>query len=421
MKAPPRRLLRARLQLMLRHPYLSSAVVRLPFCDASEFDWCQTAATDGYHIFYDRSFFEQLSESETLFVFAHELLHVVLGHGDRRGEREPERWNIATDLAINRMLVELEFVAPTGVLLDSTFDGLTAEQIYDRLSGPVEKLLEGLRLGRKGDASLGHRRSRRNDANANHAARRQWTRFDAHLDPADPRLQACADVQPISDQERRAIQRRLVRDIAARRAGSEPGMLEDEILAASKSQVPWQTILSRFITGLRRSDYRLFPFNRKHLWRGLYLPSVGVPGPEHLVIAVDTSGSMGVDDLERVMVELDVLRSQTECVLTVVQFDVKIQRVDRFDAWEPASPGFAPGESPGGRARWRGRGGTDIKAPFEWLERDETTPADAIIVMTDGYGDMPDHAPQIPTLWISMPGSNVEYPFGSVIQLENAS
>ena len=408
----PSILLRARLQLMLRHPYLATAVVQLPFCDATQFGWCRTMATDGHHIFFNRRFCEQLSEVETTFVITHELLHVVLGHRDRKGDRDHGRWNVAADYAINIMLSDLGFEMPAEGLISTDFRGMTAEQIYDGMSAHDAKRFAPERFNEAAVANGGL------DGNAV-PSERGWRSFDGHLDPDDPRIQAVEGVEPVSAQERAIIRVRLVRDIKSRQAGRFPGTFMEEIKAAAEAEVPWTVLLSRFVDGIRRDDYRLFPFNRKHLWRGLYLPAMGVPGPEHLIIAVDTSVSMGHDELGRVMAELDVLRSQTECLLTVVQFDVDIQRVDRFEAWEPVVPGQSTGSDGGRGGRWHGRGGTDIRAPFSWLNRQETEEADAIIVMTDGYGSMPEHEPRIPTLWIAMPESNVEFPFGSVIRLRN--
>ena len=412
---------------MLHHPYLATAIVQLPFCDATEFQWCSTMATDGHHIFFDRDFCEQISEADTVFVIAHELLHVVLGHVDRKGSRDHQLWNVATDLAINLMLSDLQFTMASGGLFNERWRGFTAEQIYESMPKSEAEMLAPWRFegeecattssGTQGDPSELSLSDRFGMPRQDQLQARGWSSFDDHLNPEDPRVQVVPGVQPVSKQERAIMRTRLAREMTARMAGRLAGAFADELEAASKSEVPWSVLLSHFVSGIRQSDYRMYPFNRKHLWRGLYLPSVGVPGPEHLVIAVDTSGSMDGGQLRRVMAELDVLRAQTECVLTVVQFDVNIQRVDRFDAWEPATPGYASGEAVTGRARWHGRGGTDIRAPFNWLESDEASSADAIIVMTDGYGEMPKQAPPIPTLWISMPGSNVEYPFGAVIRL----
>ncbi|MHC1745343.1 MAG: hypothetical protein AB9873_20260 [Syntrophobacteraceae bacterium] len=54
-------------------------------------------------------------------------------HQARRGERDPRRWNVAGDLAINPILEESGFRLPAGRLLDPAFKGMSAEAIYSRL------------------------------------------------------------------------------------------------------------------------------------------------------------------------------------------------------------------------------------------------------------------------------------------------
>jgi predicted metal-dependent peptidase len=186
-----------------------------------------------------------------------------------------------------------------------------------------------------------------------------------------------------------------------------------EVQASTERSVPWQHLLAQFVSGLRRSDYRMFPFHRKHLWRGLYLPTVGAPGPQHLVLAVDTSGSMSDADLAQIAGELDALRGLSECALTILQFDAAIQRVDRRDACDVTTLG---------RQRFYGRGGTDIRLPFTWLESEMRAgrlfpPPDALIVLTDGFGPMRPEPPGYPVLWIATASAILRFPYGSTIRL----
>jgi len=67
------------------------------------------------------------------------------------------------------------------------------------------------------------------------------------------------------------------------------------------------------------------------------LPAMGVPGPGHLAVAVDTSGSMSNDILATILSEIDRLRSVTECSLTLVEFDTTLQRVTEVSSVEESS------------------------------------------------------------------------------------
>jgi predicted metal-dependent peptidase len=397
---------------MLDHPYLATAVVRLPFVDASDQAWCKTMATDGYYIFYNRAFCASLSEPELVFVIAHELFHVVFGHCDRRGHRDPDRWNVAADLAVNLILDDAGLSMPEGVLKDRQYRGLRTEQIYDRLpEDRVEQLSHGRTqlesINRSGNAGTGSDEKR---------GREFWESFDHHLTPGDPRTRALDAVNPMSTEERSQVRRSLAQNIASQWPGDQPGGMQSELKSATQRTVPWEALLAKFFTGLRRNDYRLYPFNKKHIWRSLYLPSMGAPGPERLIVAIDTSGSMSDDILRRVLSEIDSLRSMTECELSIIQFDTTIEKTQHFDPWESSI--FEDSRS--SRFEIRGRGGTDIRVPFQWVEEDvshSTLRADAVIIMTDGFGPVPEEPPEMPVLWIVPEGGHTQYPFGHVLVL----
>jgi predicted metal-dependent peptidase len=377
---------------MLTQPYLASAVARLPLREVAP-ELCETMATDGYHIFVNASFVEKLAEEEIQFVLAHELLHCLLGHIDRRGDRGAWRWNAAVDFATNGLLVELGWTMPDAAegIYEKRFRGMTAEAIYDELP-------EGLGF----PPSFGG--------------------FDLHLSPSSPLSLSHGTGIPSAD-ERRRLRLGLASALRSHLPGNAAGFFEDEIRAAASSEVPWPQLLARFVGGLRRSDFRWMPFNRKHLWRGYYLPSVDVPGPEHLVVAVDTSGSMSCALLAQVACEIDALRSAGECRVTLVQSDVEVQKVESFDPWERLEigrKGQAGQASPA--ARFHGRGGTDLRAPFAWLAAEDRAgrlmpPPDAMVVVTDGFGPMPEAPPPCPVLWLLAKHGVPEVPFGAVARL----
>jgi predicted metal-dependent peptidase len=212
-------------------------------------------------------------------------------------------------------------------------------------------------------------------------------------------------------EERKRLRVSITKSLESKLRGLAPGMFESEIRQAQGGQVPWRTLLSRFFTGLRRDNYRLMPPNKKHVWRGIYLPSMGAPGPSHIVVAIDTSGSMTDDILADVIGEIDKLRSTTECRLTLIQCDAAIHKVEEFDEYSGAS--FA-------RFRVFGRGGTSFKPVFNWI-RDQSQRGiyqfDTLIYLTDGYGDFPEKPPTYPVLWIMTKNGKAEAPFGEVIKM----
>jgi predicted metal-dependent peptidase len=387
MRDLPHEIVQARIRLMLTEPYLASAIARFPVINAHALAWCQTMATDGYGIYVNPEFCSTLSQEEIGFVFAHEVMHCLLGHIDRRRDRDPMVWNHAIDYATNLMLVEFGMVMPKhSGLFNKAFRGLTAEEIYDLLveDGPSPPPLAG--QGSQGG-------------------------WDLHLSPDDPRSQSLSIPDFPSPEERRRLRITLSAAVVARLAGKKFSSVEAEISKAGGNHVPWRTVLARFLTGLRHDDYRFMPPNKKHLWRGLYLPTPGVPGPNHIVAAIDTSGSMSDGELAKILGELDSLRAVTHCRLTILQCDTEVRKVDEYDVWAPAS--FE-------RYGINGRGGTLFQPVFDWIEdlaRRSATYPDALVYLTDGLGPFPPKPPPYPVLWILNQDCLSAIPFGGVINL----
>jgi predicted metal-dependent peptidase len=393
----PQPIAQARIRLMLQEPYLASAIARFPIINAADSDWCQTMATDGYYIYVNPEFCATLSLDETAFVFAHEVMHCVLGHIDRRGTRDPQNWNYAIDYATNLMLVELGLKMPKVGLLDRDYRGMTAEDIYDRLKKKASEKKSGSSnpkvgtFGEGGSAECGG--------------------WDLHLPSGDLRGQAIRAKEFPSAEERKRLRISLTKGMESSLRGVAPGLFDSEIKQARGGDVPWRALVARFFTGLRQDDYRMFPPNKKHIWRGIYLPSIGAPGPSHIAVAVDTSGSMSDEVLGEILGEIDKLRSVTNCRLTLIQCDAKVQKVDDFESTD---------ETQFDRYQFHGRGGTAFEPVFDWIAEQSTKSyfqLDALIYLTDGFGSFPQKPPSYPLLWIMTDKSQPNVPFGTVIRL----
>ena len=124
------RIQKARTALLLDHPFFGSLLFRL---GARALSSIETMATDGVSLYFNPEFVETLSSAELMGTLAHETMHPALQHHTRRGGREPRRWNMACDFAINPMLVDAGLPLPKGVLLDNRFRGMSAERIYNLL------------------------------------------------------------------------------------------------------------------------------------------------------------------------------------------------------------------------------------------------------------------------------------------------
>ena len=419
----------ARIRLMLEHPYLATAVARLPLLDATGRDWCSTFATDGYAIYVNLRFASTLKDDHLMFVLAHELVHCMVGHIDRRGDRDPLGWNIAIDYATNALLYAHHFELLPGALFSRSYSNMTAEAIYDDLVKQMGRDSKSSRSGSasSGGAGRGAPQSRPAEDIPEwtvQGAGRQGKKLirgeddrqvghDAHVSPECPDT---SDLRPgvfPTGAERQRLRHELV-EAAGSMAGTMAGWWKSELAAATERPMAWQSVLAHFMSGLRRSDYRLFPPHKKHIHRGLYLPSIGIPGPQHIAVAVDTSGSMSDELLSRILTQIDYLRSASECLITIIQFDYKIQSVTRVEAWESLSTLATLGGAV------VGRGGTDLCAPFEHIEADRAgdfLQLDALMVLTDGFGPSPKRPPWFPVLWVIAPDGRNQCNFGGELQM----
>jgi len=393
MEKIPSNISRIQLQLMLNQPYLASAVARLPLIPVNNSDHVPTMATDGYHIFVNPSFCDELTEEEIMGVLAHEVMHCLLGHIDRRGNREHDIWNKAIDHATNLFLLQMEFQLPKEGLFDRKFLGMTAEEIYEEICNEIKSKPKEEGQG-QGDS------------------------FDEHVDENHIISRLYSGDKP-SPSDLKRLRKQLVEEtrsaMAEKGIGKIAGMFDDELNMSVSDDVPWQHLLARFFTGLRKNDYRTFPFNKKHLWRKIYLPSIGAPGPEHIVVAIDTSGSMGADELSKILGELNQLKSTAECRMTLIQCDAEIQDIKEYNSWEIADIDFD-------NYGFRGRGGTTFEPVFDWIEKEVLNLGqrpDALFYLTDGYAGYGMQEPPYQVMWI-LTSSSIEpeqIPFGETIRM----
>ena len=124
------RIQKARTALLLDHPFFGSLLYRLKDRESRA---VKTMATDGVSLLWNPEFVETLTAATLAGTLAHEVMHPALHHHLRRSGRDPRRWNVACDYAINPLLVDAGLALPEGVLLENRFRGMSAEQIYNLL------------------------------------------------------------------------------------------------------------------------------------------------------------------------------------------------------------------------------------------------------------------------------------------------
>ena len=383
----------ARTRLILDKPFLGALVLRLPLI-AADPSWCKTTATDARAFYYHRAYIEALTLAQTEFVLAHEALHCALLHFSRRHHRIKPRWDLACDLAINPLLIEGGLVPPPGALALPEFNGMTAEEIYPFIEDRDDETFDyhvyddDHRSDCKQFASPGRAGAGSSDASV------------VSQDAKQP--------APLSSTERHVLevrwQQRLVGAAQqALQAGKLTATMARLVDGLLESQLPWRALLAHYLSTVARDDYS---FSRLSKREGpAVLPSLRAAQVE-LVVALDTSGSIGADELTAFLSEINALKGQLRARITLHACDDHLAPSGPWvcEAWEDLT---LPAQLSGG-------GGTSFIPVFEWEACQDRAP-EALLYFTDGHGAFPDQPPSYPVLWLIKGRAPV--PWGRRIQL----
>jgi predicted metal-dependent peptidase len=420
------KLTRARTQLLLTQPFFGSLCLRLKLLPGP----VPTMATDGRRILYNPSFVELLNPAELEGALAHEVVHVALAHHCRRGERGPKTWNVAADYAVNPILIGNGFTLPEGALVDPSLDNLSAEEIYARLiqrpsggssetpsppqanpsggagqqDNPSPSAPNSQPVGSSGSPP-GQQSPQNNDGAPEESpmCENRPGGFGEVLDATDEEGNPASPAEKSRQEHEWAI----AADQALRSAkmcGREPGNVARPLQESRQSRQDWRAILRDFVGAAMPSDYRWTPPNRRHISRGLYLPSVDRTGLGRIVVAVDTSGSIGTRQLEQFAGEISAIAEEARPEsIHVVYCDAAVQSSRKFGSGEPIE--LEP----------QGGGGTDFRPVFDWVVQNAINPV-CLLYLTDlccySYPDPPEY----PVLWVT--NSRRTAPLGETVRID---
>jgi len=394
------RIQKARTSLILDHPFFGSLLFRLK---GRECRSIQTMATDGVSLYYNPDFVETLNAATLAGTLAHEVMHPALHHHVRRSGRDPKRWNVACDFAINPLLVDAGLSLPDGVLIDNRFRGMSAEQIYNLLESESESETEQDSDHEGEDDDSGEEESKDDMSGGGDSN-------EPRAPVTEGGIGQVLDAPP-PDEETPTIEERAREwDVAlnqatavARQAGKVPAGLHRTLDGAAEAAIDWREMLRRLWSETTPADYSWTRPNRRHIWAGLYLPGVIREGVGEIAIAVDCSGSVNGRQLRLFEAEVrSILEGQRPERVYVLYFDASVQKVETYEAGQRVDL-----EPVGG-------GGTEFGPCFEWLDERGILPQ-TLVFLTDLYGSFPDSAPAYPVLWASTGGRRA--PFGEVIPM----
>lgn len=379
---------RAKAKLLLDSPYFGTLASRLEL-DVS--DEIPGFLSNGLKLEYNPEYVENLDENECGFLLANGAMHAALVHERRQLGRMSWLWQLATDHAINAMLVENGFALPPRVNYDPRFEGMYAEAIYAQFKDEIKN--EEFSDDEDNDTGYNENNQRKRDE-------LQSAEGDRDPDKKRPPM----EVENRVDETLFEHFEKSVREIMEKQ-GETPLGLERFFIPSPEARIDWRSELSHALNRHLQSDYRLLPPSKKLLYDRIYLPS---PTSEtlDLIIAVDSSGSVDEALLGMFIAEVEsLLETFADYRIELLVCDAKLQSHRQFYPGEPVVFDL------------KGGGGTDFRPVFEWCERHAPL-APLLLYFTDLDGRFPDAAPFIDTVWIAPNGEHTA-PFGRVIRMDD--
>jgi predicted metal-dependent peptidase len=384
------KLVTARIGLLLRHSFFGNLATRMQLINADL--WCSTAATDGLKFYYNSRFIMMLKPKEVEFLVGHEVLHVVYDHMGRRGNRDPEIWNIADDYAVNADLKRHkvgEFIKTVPCLYEQKYDGKAAEEIYDDLMKNVQKIsIEDLV-----DQMIDDHMDDEGDGDGDQEGEGNKQGKRPSMSPEE------------RERVRQEVKQAIINAASSAEAGSLPLGVERLIKQHTNPVMPWRELIQTNLTSAIRTDYSWMRPSRRGWHMDAIMPGMN-PGEEiDVVIAIDMSGSISNSQAQAFLGEIGgMMNSFDGYKVHVFCFDTETynpkdfssENMDLIDEYEPM-----------------GGGGTDFDCIFKYLKDIGNVPK-RLICFTDGYpfGSWGD-ADYCDTTWIIHGDKNPNPPFGT--------
>ena len=427
--------------LLREQPFFGSLALRLPIrADAGR----ETLASNGREIRYAPDWVAESDAHVIETAIARVVLACALKHHTRRGARDPGRWQRASQLVTHGLLRDAGFTLPPDA---EAWDGISVEQAYDRLPEPEPDH----KPGNDGDPSPGGTDTGGagageddpspdgGDGNGDNNPADSGAGPDSDdlgqdgagdasssCDPAgtgevmdapaggaggkDGNNDDGPSAQDIAAEEQAWDEAMHQAASLARAEGRMPGAVEETVRGAHASAVDWRTLLRRFMTDAAKRDYSWSVPNRRFIDSGLYLPSIRSEGIDAIAVMIDTSGSLDPDTLAAFWSEVREVATEIEPERVVLlQVDTAVR-----DAAE-----YAAGDLPE-EIVVRGRGGTDFRPGFAWLEEHDVQPGVCLYLTDMESSRYPETEPQFPTLWINHgdpPGDWNREPWGERIDI----
>ncbi len=388
-------------ELQWKMPFYGDIVAQLPFTEDTKI---QTACTNGKCVLYNPAFLEQFNRKQQYFILLHELLHIMLLHFSRCGERDPFVWNIACDYMVNAMLQKnkqyykeaSDFVIeepPMGTFSDTgSIVRRNVDDVYAQLIG-MRKLNDERFPSKAQNAEDAKQEPKAGDlAPANILIWNKKGRIAMDL--------ISAETEETEQQANRV--RDMILAAAAKGRGDSMGfpISQPELQKTKSKLLPWRTLLRSSLTEEIGEDSAYATPERKYLHMDMLLPGHCLEEKwiDEIWVFIDCSGSISADEMNQFITQLCRILAEFHCTFNLCYWHTSVCSVYRGLRTEKDVLKNAPGET----------GGTDINCVYQWIADHHIRP-EVLLILTDGYfGELhtPPYLPSLRRKTILVLGSN---------------
>lgn len=363
----------AKFAVYKRNPFIGSILFNLPIEETEDIP---TLGVDGNTLYVNMNYWnglKTLDGKQQMAIIMHEAGHLFLSHIWRGRNRTDivvdglgnavRLFNLAGDYVINLMIHdEGHLTLPKDCLLDEKFRGMSTEEVYEKLKQQAEK-----------NGSVPHC--------GNACDKSKW-----------------GNGTKAEQKEQAEKWKNVVKQAAehARSKGFSPSYLK-RYFDEREPKEDWRRLLREYAQPFS-NDYSFNPSDRRYSDQEFVIPDV-TDGEkiDWIGVAIDTSGSIGTNEISSFMGELKEIMASFDRVKVKVTFcDAAATPFVTLEDWNP------------GLLKVVGGGGTSFIPPFELVTKEDTNP-ECMIYFTDGQGEFPKQPPY-ETLWVLTCDTNV--PFG---------
>jgi len=379
-------------ELMLREPYYGFFLIMLNKM------WRKDLPTAGvsknginYQLAINEEFWTSLSEKHQMGLLKHELLHIAFGHLVSFGSfRNKKLANVAMDMEINQY-IDPDYLPDGGIDINN-YEDLNLDEkagcryYYDKLqqlkdekdkngtcgNEEMDKLLDNVDSGDVPDHST-------------------WEEFD-DLSEAEKKLIEKQIQKVLSDAKEQTIKKR----------GNVPGEIEGVIIIEEivKPKFDWRGYIRRF-TGISTKVFTK-KIRRKENRRFCENPGLKIKMRQHMLLAIDTSGSVSDTELQEFMGEIHHIY-KTGVDITIIQCDTSINSIEEYKGKNELNV--------------KGRGGTEFDPVLDYYNANQKKYT-SLVYFTDGecYTSV---LPKGNVLWVLSERSHMNESLpGKIIKLE---